>query len=119
MAVDCLGQWIRENISYQPGSTHVNTTAPDVMENRKGVCQDFVHLGLAVLRQIGIPCRYVSGYLYPADHGEIGETVVGESHAWLQHSWAIGTVHPTNDTPVAEKHVLVAWSRFTMTTLRQ
>jgi transglutaminase-like putative cysteine protease len=112
LAVDYLGQWIRNNIFYQPGSTHVKTTAPDIMENRMGVCQDFVHLGLAVLRQVGIPCRYVSGYLYPADHGEIGEVVSGESHAWMQ-AW-LGDwygVDPTNDTPVAEKHVLVGWGR--------
>ncbi len=112
LAVDFLGNWIRSNIFYQPGSTNVKTTAPDIMSNRMGVCQDFVHLGLAILRQVGIPCRYVSGYLYPADHGEIGEVVSGESHAWLQvwlGDWY--SLDPTNDTPVAEKHVLVGWGR--------
>ena len=110
--VDFLGHWIRDHITYEPGSTHVETVASEVFENQKGVCQDFVHLGISMLRSIGIPCRYASGYLYPADHGEIGEVVAGESHAWIQ-TW-LGDwygIDPTNDTSVAEKHVLVGWGR--------
>ncbi len=111
-AVDALGNWIRENIIYSPGATHVRTTASDVMKARHGVCQDFVHLGLAILRGAGIPARYASGYLYPDDQGAVGETVQGESHAWCE-VW-LGDwygIDPTNDTSVAEKHVLVGWGR--------
>jgi transglutaminase-like putative cysteine protease len=112
LAVDVLGNWIRENIIYSPGSTHVRTTASDVMTSRNGVCQDFVHLALAIMRSVGIPCRYASGYLYPVDFGSIGEYVIGESHAWCE-VW-LGDwygIDPTNDTSVAEKHVLVGWGR--------
>lgn len=107
-----LGNWIRDSILYAPGSTHVRTTAADVIRNRVGVCQDFVHLALAIMREVGIPCRYTSGYLYPDDYGEIGQVVAGESHAWCE-VW-LGDwygVDPTNDTAVAEKHVLVGWGR--------
>lgn len=112
LAVAYLGAWLIENLVYSPGSTHVQTVASDVMKSRAGVCQDFVHLTLALLRTAGIPARYASGYLYPMDHGEIGEVVIGESHAWCE-VW-LGDwygIDPTNNTSVAEKHVLVGWGR--------
>ncbi len=112
LGVEFLGHWIRDSILYSPGSTHVQTKASDVIATKTGVCQDFVHLALAILREAGIPCRYVSGYLYPMDHGDIGESVQGESHAWCE-VW-LGDwygIDPTNDTSVAERHVLVGWGR--------
>lgn len=112
IAVELVCDWIRDNIYYSPGSTHVQTRASQIIESKVGVCQDFVHLALAILRKSGIPARYASGYLYPADHGDIGEIVVGESHAWVE-VW-LGDwygIDPTNDTSVAEKHVLVGWGR--------
>jgi len=112
LAVEMIMEWIRENIAYLPGSTSVTTTASEALEARSGVCQDFVHLALSILRAVGIPSRYVSGYLYPLDQGEVGETVTGESHAWCE-VW-LGDwygVDPTNDTPVSQKHVLVGWGR--------
>ena len=63
----------------------------------RGVCQDFAHLGIAVLRAAGIPARYASGYLYPDElGGVIGETHQGESHAWLE-AW-VGDWHPLDPT---------------------
>lgn len=112
LGVEYLGNWIRDNIVYSPGSTHVHTCASDVMKERVGVCQDFVHLTLAILREAGIPCRYASGYLYPIDFGELNQRVVGESHAWCD-VW-LGDwygIDPTNDTAVGERHVLVGWGR--------
>lgn len=112
LAVQFLMDWIRENVSYIPGATDIGTIASDTMINRAGVCQDFVHLTLAILRSVGIPCRYVSGYLYPGESDTIGEAVTGESHAWAQvwlGDWY--SVDPTNDMPVAERHVLVGWGR--------
>lgn len=112
LAVQALSHWIRTSIAYVPGSTQVGTKASHVIESKSGVCQDFVHLALAILRSCSIPCRYVSGYLYPVDHGEIGENVIGESHAWCE-AW-LGDwygIDPTNDLAVAEKHVLVGWGR--------
>jgi len=106
MAVEFLTNWIRENVSYIPGSSDISTTASTTMINRSGVCQDFVHLSLAILRTLGIPCRYVSGYLYPKDSEEIGEMVIGESHAWVQ-VW-LGDwygVDPTNDIDEANIQV--------------
>lgn len=111
-AVSFLGDWMRDTIRYAPGTTHVQTQASDVFVNRQGVCQDFVHLALAMLRHVGIPARYASGYLYPSDCGEIGEVVTGESHAWCD-VW-LGDwygIDPTNDVAVSERHVLVGWGR--------
>jgi transglutaminase-like putative cysteine protease len=77
------------------------------------VCQDYAHLGIAVLRAAGIPARYASGYLYPDDIGGVlGEMHQGESHAWLE-AW-VGDWHPldpTSGSAVAERHILVARGR--------
>jgi transglutaminase-like putative cysteine protease len=111
-AVDALIDWIRGELDYEPGATDVSTTAVEVLRAGRGVCQDFAHLGLAILRSAGIPARYASGYLYPLAGGEIGKTHRGESHAWLE-AW-VGDWHPvdpTSGSPVAERHVLVARGR--------
>ena len=111
-AVDATSAWLRDNLVYEKGTTTVSTTASEVLTQRRGVCQDFVHLSLGLLRAQGIPARYASGYLYPLQDGEIGETVVGESHAWLEAwlgSWR--AIDPTNGTDVAERHVLIARGR--------
>jgi transglutaminase-like putative cysteine protease len=107
-----LSSWLRENVEYQPGFTSVSTTAVEVLRARRGVCQDYVHLGIAVLSAAGIPARYASGYLYPDVGGEVGDTHRGDSHAWLE-AW-VGDWHPVDPTsgaPVAEHHVLVARGR--------
>ncbi len=111
-ALHALGEWMRSCVEYRPGVTSVSTTASEVLQARYGVCQDFVHLGLAVLRAAGIPCRYVSGYLYTEPDGGMGATYRGESHAWLE-AW-VGDWHaadPTSGAPVADSHVLVARGR--------
>lgn len=68
-------RWIYENVRYERGHTSVNTTAGDVLVSMSGVCQDMTHLGLAMLRSLGIPARYVSGLLTRQP---------GETHAWLE-----------------------------------
>jgi transglutaminase-like putative cysteine protease len=111
-ALHALGEWLRANVEYRPGSTNVSTTAVEVLDARRGVCQDYVHLALAVLRSTGIPARYASGYLYPEVGGALGEAHEGQSHAWLD-AW-VGDWHPldpTSGAPVAERHVLVARGR--------
>jgi transglutaminase-like putative cysteine protease len=111
-AVLQLGDWLRGAVEYESGTTTVTTTAAEVLRAGRGVCQDYVHLGLAVLRAAGIPSRYASGYLYPALGGDVGVTFEGESHAWLD-AW-IGDWHPVDPTSgasVAERHVLVARGR--------
>ena len=73
--VDNVVQWIYTNIRYERGHTSVNTAAADVLVSRRGVCQDQAHLGLAMLRALGIPARYVSGLLTRQP---------GETHAWIE-----------------------------------
>jgi transglutaminase-like putative cysteine protease len=113
IALSLVGEWLRERVEYQTGTTSVSTTAVEVLRAGRGVCQDYAHLGIAVLRAAGIPARYASGYLYPDElGGELGATHRGESHAWLE-AW-VGDWHPidpTSGSPVAERHVLVARGR--------
>jgi len=111
-SVERIVEWLQSNVTYTPGATDVSTTASEVLGHRAGVCQDFVHLGLALLRAAGIPARYASGYLFPVDEAEIGAFVVGQSHAWLE-AW-VGEwcpMDPTTAMRVAERHVLVARGR--------
>jgi transglutaminase-like putative cysteine protease len=113
VALSQLGEWLRAHVEYETGTTSVSTTAVEVLRAGRGVCQDYAHLGIAVLRSAGIPARYASGYLYPDElGGEVGVTHRGESHAWLE-AW-VGDWHPldpTSGSPVAERHVLVARGR--------
>lgn len=110
-AVDQVVEAVREHIAYVPGATSVSTTARESWAHGRGVCQDMSHATLSLLRAVGVPARYVSGYLY-AGTGEIGETAVGESHAWVEF-WD-GAWHPcdpTNGLDVGEGHVVVARGR--------
>ncbi len=110
-AIQFLSTEMRQQITYAPGSTSVYSPASEAWEKRAGVCQDFTHASLSILRAAGIPARYVSGYLYNGS-GEIGEEVIGESHSWVE-AW-VGhwlPFDPTNGNPVAEDHVLVARGR--------
>ncbi|WP_394613065.1 transglutaminase domain-containing protein [Lentzea sp. JNUCC 0626] len=111
-AVLAASQWVWEQLKYQPGSTGVHTSAVDAWHERKGVCQDFAHLTLVLLRGMGIPSRYVSGYLHTKKDGALRETVRGESHAWIE-AWTGGWwgYDPTNAMPVGPRHVWVALGR--------
>ena len=64
---------IPDRLEYRKGATYVDSTLTDVLDVRAGVCQDFVHLGLNLLRAQGIAARYVSGYLYTSGDGAIGD----------------------------------------------
>jgi transglutaminase-like putative cysteine protease len=104
--------WVRGRLRYQPGATDVQTSAVEALQQGEGVCQDFAHLTLAVLRTLGIPARYVSGYLHPSPDAVVGESVTGQSHAWVE--WWCGdwlAWDPTHGVPVGERHVLVARGR--------
>ena len=97
---------IRGQVAYVPGSTQVSTAASAAWSAGAGVCQDLVHLGVGALRSIGIPARYVSGYVMPAADPVPGEPRTGESHAWLEYwdgAW-VG-LDPTNDSAPGEFHV--------------
>ena len=111
-AIEAVYREIYSGFTYSQGVTSVSTTLPEVLAARAGVCQDFAHLGVACLRAVGLPARYVSGYLHPNDHAEVGAPTVGESHAWVQYwdgRW-VG-VDPTNNLRPGEMHVEVAIGR--------
>lgn len=103
---------LRDEVEYVPGTTAVHTPASEAWAARTGVCQDVAHLAAGALRSAGIPARYVSGYLYPRGDAEIGESLVGESHAWVEW-WAGDWVpyDPTNRAPAGEHHVVLARGR--------
>ncbi|HEY3338022.1 MAG TPA: transglutaminase family protein [Propionicimonas sp.] len=103
---------ILDRVEYVPGSTEVSTRATAVWEAKAGVCQDLVHLGLGALRSVGIPTRYVSGYVMPNANPVVGQPTTGESHAWLQFwdgAW-VG-LDPTNNTAPGDFHVEVGVGR--------
>ncbi len=106
-------EMVHERVAYLAGSTGVQTGAAEAWRLRTGVCQDLAHVALACLRSVGLPARYVSGYLHPAGAaGRVGEVVTGESHAWVE-VW-LGSWWPFDVTglvPVAEQHVVVARGR--------
>lgn len=106
----CLA--LRDQVEYIPGVTSVHTPASEAWAARAGVCQDVAHLAVGALRSLGIPARYVSGYLHPVQDSAVGETVSGESHAWVE--WWVGDwvpFDPTNRMPAGSHHVVLARGR--------
>ncbi|MGO1173022.1 MAG: transglutaminase family protein [Actinomycetaceae bacterium] len=102
---------IGEKVEYRSGVTSVHGYAAEAWEAGSGVCQDITHLAVGALRSIGIPARYVSGYVHP-EHASFGETVTGESHAWVEFATGRWTQYdPTNRSEVGELHVRVAHGR--------
>lgn len=105
-------QLVHDEVDYVVGETHVHSHAAEAWDAKAGVCQDLTHLAIGALREAGIPARYVSGYLYPGATPAIGETVAGESHAWLE--WWDGTwigFDPTNMSSPDERYVVLATGR--------
>ena len=103
---------VRSQVSYMAGSTGVRTNAQEAWDQGQGVCQDMAQLTVALLREAGLPARYVSGYLHADPSAEPGQTAVGESHAWVEY-WAGSWLpcDPTSGAPVRERHVVVARGR--------
>lgn len=111
-AVQAVCSWVYSEMQYVPGTTGVHTSAIEAWSEKKGVCQDYAHLTLVLLRSLGIPSRYVSGYLYPKVDGQVGETVKGESHAWIDAWTGAWTGYdPTNDMAITQRHVAVGLGR--------
>jgi transglutaminase-like putative cysteine protease len=114
---EMLSMKLHKDIQYLPGVTNISTSATEVLEKRRGVCQDFAHLMISCLRSRGLPARYVSGYLRTnATTGEDGEKLVGDgaSHAWVSvwsppYGWI--EFDPTNGCFAGTDHVAVAWGR--------
>ena len=113
-AVLDLTRRIHADFKYQPGSTSVATPLSQVLATRRGVCQDFAHLQIAMLRGLGLPARYVSGYVYNRPNGDSGRPNMDASHAWVSvHSPRLGTVDfdPTNGSIPTDEHVTLGWGR--------
>ena len=110
---------IHERFDYVKGATHVHSSIEDSLSIGAGVCQDFAHLLLGVVRMRGLPARYVSGYLVPGGENGAGskqEEVIGgqASHAWAEvlipeQGWT--GFDPTLGKPVGLRHVRIAYGR--------
>ncbi len=99
--------------TYAPRTTHVDSPIDDALKARAGVCQDLAHIMIALARRIGIPCRYVSGYLSPRRDGR-DRSLEGATHAWAEAFLpTLGWVgfDPTNDVLAGERHIRVAVGR--------
>jgi transglutaminase-like putative cysteine protease len=103
---------VADRVTYLPGATGVNTSAAEAWEQGAGVCQDIAHLTIALLRGLGLPTRYVSGYLHPERDAELHRPVAGQSHAWIEY-WAGDWFgyDPTNRVRADESHVVVGRGR--------
>lgn len=107
---------IRRDFTYKPGVTGPNTQVVEVLESRVGVCQDYAHVMISGLRGLGLPARYVSGYVRTRPPpGSVARRGADQSHAWVEawlgpeQGW-VG-LDPTNDIVVKDEHVVLAWGR--------
>lgn len=111
--VHCLNTWLYQNLSYDPEATAVDSPIDVAIANRRGVCQDFSNIMITMLREAGIPARYVSGYLFHRvdDRSHVAQD---STHAWIEAyipgcGW-LG-FDPTNNIPAGERHLRVALGR--------
>ena len=111
--LDLTGR-INRDFLFDRTATVVTTPLAEVVENRRGVCQDFAHLGIAALRSLGLAARYVSGYI--RTYRDSGPDLAGTdaSHAWVS-VFCPGTgwiyLDPTNNLVAKEEHIVLAWGR--------
>lgn len=113
-AMDLMGR-IYQEFEYDPHFSSIATPLAEVLSHRRGVCQDFAHLGLACLRGLGLPSRYVSGYLETLPPpGQVKLQGSDASHAWFavfipDLGWV--DFDPTNDQTLGEQHITTAVGR--------
>ena len=106
-------EFIYENYEYCVSTTTVGTHANEVLQNKRGVCQDFAHAAIALCRCLGIPARYVSGYFYDATRDQ-SMRGAGASHAWLEimvNGYGWFGLDPTNNRVVDETYVILGSGR--------
>jgi transglutaminase-like putative cysteine protease len=120
-AVLLVSELIPDRLEYRKGATYVDSPLTDALDGRAGVCQDFVHLGLNLLRHRGIAARYVSGYLFTTgseEDDEEAESVEVDTHAWIEAllpdqegepTW-VG-IDPTNRGLASVRHVKIGHGR--------
>ena len=129
-AIDCdspletlqgLCEVIPDQFEYRPGATYVGSTINDLLQAGAGVCQDFVHLSLVLLRRHGIAARYVSGYLWAAPEEGGNDSLEVDTHAWVEALLPGSDGHgepvwvgadPTNRRLTGETHVKIGHGRF-------
>jgi transglutaminase-like putative cysteine protease len=109
-----LNEAIYKLFSYVPNSTKVDSPIEEALETRQGVCQDFAHIMIALVRRAKIPCRYVSGYMFHRDETERDRSIEGASHAWIEAlvprlGWV--AFDPTNNLVGGDRHIRVAIGR--------
>ncbi len=113
---------IPDRFEYRRGATYVDSGVADLLEAGAGVCQDFVHLALCLLRHHGIAARYVSGYLFASNLGDSRESVEVDTHAWVEALLPVGgwgpssepvwvAADPTNRGLAGETHVKIGHGR--------
>jgi transglutaminase-like putative cysteine protease len=114
-AADDLVKRIHKEFSFTPGFSTISTPLAEVMKERKGVCQDFAHLAISCMHSMGLPARYVSGYLETlAPEGKEKLTGVDASHAWISvfipgKGWV--DFDPTNNQMANEQYITIGWGR--------
>ena len=114
-AIYDLMERIYKEFQFKPGFTTVATPISEVMKQRKGVCQDFAHVGIACLRSVGLPARYVSGYIETLPPPGVEKLVgVDASHAWFSVfvpniGWL--DFDPTNNVVPSDQHITIGWGR--------
>ena len=112
-----IHRFVGAKLSYEPGATDIGEPIADIAAKGVGVCQDYAHLAVALCRSIGIPARYVSGYLFSSNDrtGSIdGDLVRVQTHAWFEAAipglgWL--PLDPTNGLPVGRQHVKIGHGR--------
>jgi transglutaminase-like putative cysteine protease len=119
--LELLCELVPDRFEYRPGATYVGSSVRDLLELGAGVCQDFVHLSLVLLRRRGIAARYVSGYLWAAPEDDGTDSVEVDTHAWLEallpstdgHGEPVWvSADPTNRRLTSETHVKIGHGRF-------
>jgi len=114
-AVLALAKAIQRDFKYDPEATSIDTQLQDVLEKRRGVCQDFAHLLIGCLRSLGLASRYVSGYLRTDPQpGKLKMLGADASHAWVSvfcpnSGWL--DFDPTNGCQTSDRHITIGWGR--------
>jgi len=109
-----INTFIHNEFTYTGGVTDVYTQVGEVIDKRMGVCQDFAHVAIAAIRALGLPARYVSGYILSQLEGQPALIGAEASHAWVsvfcpEFGWV--DFDPTNDQITSEQHITLGWGR--------
>ena len=109
-----INEAIYRLFSYVPNSTKVDSPIGEALRTRQGVCQDFAHIMIALVRPLKVPCRYVSGYMFHRDEKDEDRSLEGASHAWVEAlvpglGWV--AFDPTNNLVGGDRHIRVAIGR--------